>query len=78
MRGIRTQKNNRDVVLEHIIHLRKEIFKGKALQKLIGTEISRRQIANGIRTLNREGYVERYNDSETWTGTEKLKRLKKK
>lgn len=77
MVGMRTQKQNRDIVLEHILHLKKGIFKGKALQKIIGSELTRWQIGNGIRTLNREGYIERYNDSETWMGTDKLKELKK-
>ena len=73
-----TLQHNRDIVLDAILHCKKEIFKGKLIQKMIGEKLTRRQVGNGIKTLKQEGYLKRYNDSDTWVGTEKLQKLKEK
>ena len=74
MRGDRTR--NMEIVLDCLLKSNFAFFKNKRIYKVIGGEhMTKFQIANGLRTLHEEGYIERYNGSETWTWTKKGKKL---
>ena len=70
-----THRKNRNIVLKFLVQADCQYFKCKWLSKKI-TELTTRQIGNGLRVLRKEGYITKYNPTLVWKITEKLEKLR--
>ena len=72
---VERRERNKNIVLDYLLNNDIYYFKCKHVNKKI-KRLRHAQVSNGLRALNEEGYIVKFNDSETWTVTQKFKDLK--